>query len=226
MRIVWISHTANWEGAEQSLAEAVQGLSKKQIDLHVIVPWQGKLVSVLEEIGVTVHVIYHPWWVNELKHGLHPIKRLFQYVKATLKLIQLLKHIKPQLVVTNTLVIPCGAFASKLLGITHVWYIREFLKEDHGLTLQLGRKFSLFLVDWLSKSVIVNSVAVFNKSKKNICEAKIKIIYPAVEISNKINSSTKLKLDKTRSFHVALIGRKAPGKRQEDAIKALSLIHI
>ena len=83
---------------------------------------------------MAVAILSHPWWIKELKDGANPVKRFSQYWGATVAIAKLLQHIKPDLVVTNTIVAPCGAFASKFLGIPHVWYIHEFLEEDHGLT--------------------------------------------------------------------------------------------
>lgn len=227
MKIAWVSHGASLEGAEQCLIEAVKGLSEKGQEVHVIVPSDGKLVSILEGIVASVRVVPHPWWVNEFKGDLHPIKRIFYYLRATLSLIKILKQMEPQLVVTNTIVIPCGAFASKLLGIPHVWYIHEFLEEDHGWTFEFGRRLSLFFVSWLSKIVIVNSNAVYERFKRDIHEAKMKVVYYAVENSQEKGVDTSAKLAKNKNsnvFYVTLVGRKAPGKRQEDAVKSLSIL--
>ena len=223
MKIVWISHDSQLEGAERCLLEALVGLVNKCEEIHVIVPRDGKLVP--EIIGTTkfVHHIPYSWWTTTQREKIDLIDKSKQYISTTLKFIRLLKLLQPDIVVTNTLTIPWGAFAAKTLGIKHIWYIHEFLKEDHGLMFELWEPLSLFLVDKLSDRLIVNSQAVFNKFSRYINQSKLRKALYSVDIPNVAELIDLWERDKN-IFYISLIGRKAPSKGQKEAIEALAYL--
>jgi glycosyltransferase involved in cell wall biosynthesis len=223
MKIVYISHGSTLEGAERCFVETVKGLSKKGVEVHVIVPMQGEIVTALEGMTASISVNPLPRWIEEFHDSRNPLIRWHQYLKAILGLRRLLIQICPDLVITNTIVMPCGAFAAKLLRIPHIWYIHEFLEEDHGWRFEFGRKLSLWFIDKFSKSIIVNSQAVFKRFSQDISSDKLFVIYQSVEITTRPDLKSDLQKD-DKYFHLLLLGRKASSKGQEDALKALSIL--
>jgi glycosyltransferase involved in cell wall biosynthesis len=223
MKIVYISHGSTLEGAERCFVETVKGLSNKGVEVHVIVPMQGEIVTALEGMTASISIKPLPRWIKEFHDSSNPLIRWYQYLKAILGLRKILIQIHPDLVITNTIVMPCGAFASKLLKIPHIWYIHEFLEEDHGWRFEFGRKLSLWFIDKFSKKIIVNSEAVFKRFSQDISSAKMSVIYQSVEITNKPDLKSNLQKD-NRYFHLLLLGRKTSSKGQEDALKALYIL--
>lgn len=137
--------------------------------------------------------------------------------------MKILRKLKPDVVITNTVVIPCGAIASRLTNIPHVWYIREFLEEDHGWNFEFGRQFSVCCINTLSQRVIANSETVRQRYSDRILPSKISVVYNAVNIEKEFTPNTQIqKQDKT--FYIALIGRKTLGKGQKDAIEAIKIL--
>jgi glycosyltransferase involved in cell wall biosynthesis len=223
IKILLLSHGSNLEGAERSLLEAVQTLVNLGEDVHVVVPSAGILVQKLREANATIHFLATPWWVTEFRGQSSIIERLYEYVKAVLKLVKILRKLKPDVVITNTVVIPCGAIASRLTNIPHVWYIREFLEEDHGWNFEFGRQFSVYCINTLSQRVIANSETVRQRYSDRILPSKISVVYNAVNIGKEFSSYTPIeKHDGT--FYVALVGRKSPGKGQKEAINAIEIL--
>jgi glycosyltransferase involved in cell wall biosynthesis len=222
MKILLISHGSTLEGAERSLFEAVQELTKKGEDVYVVVPVQGKLVEKLRGTISSIYILHTPWWIKEFRGHSSLIKRFYEYAKTILKLLLLLRRIRPDVVVTNTIVIPCGAIAASLLGIPHVWYIREFL-EDHGWHFEFGRQLSLRCINLLSQKVLVNSQAVYEKFSSDILSSKLRVVYNAVDVIKDSSELAPIKKEND-TFYVVLIGRKAPGKGQKDAIEAISIL--
>jgi glycosyltransferase involved in cell wall biosynthesis len=223
MKILLISHGSTLEGAERSLFEAVQELTKKGEDVYVVVPVQGKLVEKLRGTISSIYILHTPWWIKEFRGHSSLIKRFYEYAKTILKLLLLLRRIRPDVVVTNTIVIPCGAIAASLLGIPHVWYIREFLEEDHGWHFEFGRQLSLRCINLLSQKVLVNSQAVYEKFSSDILSSKLRVVYNAVDVIKDSSELAPIKKEND-TFYVVLIGRKAPGKGQKDAIEAISIL--
>jgi glycosyltransferase involved in cell wall biosynthesis len=227
MKIVWVSHSGMFlGGAEICLVEAIKGLHAKGIEVQVVLPERGSLVGVFEDVGVNVHVIPYIRWVKPAPiEGLRDrIERLRQHrrknIPAAKALVRLLRVIKPDLVVTNTVTIPVGAIAAKWVKIPHVWYIHElFGKESHDIHLDFGRYLSMYLIRWLSKRIIVNSRSVMSIYSKYLPVAKLRCVYCATEVPSQIENRKS-----NREFKLVQVGMLSVGKRQEDAIRSLSLL--
>jgi len=223
MKIVWLSHGSSLEGAERCLIEAATSLASKGVEIHLIVPSPGEMIPMLENIVASITVIPHPRWIKEFKDSRFPPKRLYQFSKATAQIIKFLKQVKPDLVITNTIVSPCAAMAAKFLKIPHIWYIHEFLEEDHGWNFEFGRNLSLRIVSNLSQQIIVVSQAVLERFRDEIPASKMTVVYGAVEKYNQLSEFCEVK-KADNIFHIALIGRKSPSKGQQDAVRALSIL--
>jgi len=219
MKIVWVSHSESLAaGAELCLWEGVNGLVAKGCELNVVVPGAGRLSERLTEIGVPVTVIPYRWWLHA--YFRLPVRRLCRNLAATNRLTAIFHQIRPDVVISNTLAVPVGAFAARRAGIAHVWYIHEFGLEDHGLKFDFGSTLSLRLIARLSERVLVNSRAVFDKFRHVISEPKLRLIYYAVEIRALPES-----IETERNpFNLCLVGRVCAGKGQADAVRALGLL--
>jgi glycosyltransferase involved in cell wall biosynthesis len=223
IKILLLSHGSTLEGAERSLLEAVQSLVSIGAEVCVVVPREGLLVQKLRETNAIVHFLSTPWWVKDFRGNSSIVKRFSEYAKAVFGMLIILRESKPDVVITNTITIPCGAIASKLVGIPHIWYIREFLEEDHGWSFEFGRQFSVFSVSILSWKVIANSEAIRKRYSDRISSSKIEVVYNAVSIDQDFPLDSPInKIDGI--FYAALVGRKSPGKGQKDAIDAVTIL--
>ena len=217
MRVVWISHSESLSaGAELCLWEGARGLAAEGHEVRVVVPAPGRLAERLQSVNVAVTVIPYRWWMHA-RFRL-PFRRLCRNVPAARRLARLLRQLRPDVVITNTLAVPIGAFAARWAGIPHVWHIHEFGLEDHGLAFDFGNFLSLSCINRLSNRVIVNSRAVFAKFRPRIPESKLRLIYYAAEIAGPLEQVEAGK----DPFRLSLVGRICPGKRQEDAVRAVS----
>jgi glycosyltransferase involved in cell wall biosynthesis len=223
IKILWLSHGSTLEGAERSLLEAVQTLVNIGEDVHIVVPSEGLLVQKLQEINAKTHFLSMPWWVKEFRGSSNAVARFYEYARAILKLSRILMVLKPDVVITNTIVIPCGAIASWLVGIPHIWYIREFLEEDHGWSFEFGRQFSIRCVNAFSQRVIANSETVRKRYSDRILPSKISVVYNVVNVEKEFPPYAFIK-KRDGTFYVVLIGRKSHGKGQKDAITAMEIL--
>lgn len=208
-------------GAEFALLESVKGLKEKDVEIQVILPARRRLAGRLEAMGVPTSVFVYRPWVNGGVRFDQSVRHLLKERPVWNAISDFLRRTRTDLVVSNTLVSPAGAFASKWANIPHVWYIHElFGVTGHGIFFDLGDPLSLFLISRLSKRIIVNSRVVEREFQKRISPDKISQLYCAVEVPTRpqqIKSPRK-------SFELIKVSRLAPGKRQEDAIRALSLL--
>lgn len=220
MKIVWVSHTSGLSGAEICCWEAAKGLVSAGHEVHAILPTKGLLTERLEQSGVVVTIIPHVWWVH---HGTWPsvyyrVRRILRHLRDCRDVSRYLKQVKPDLVVTNTLAAPAGAFAAKWTGINHVWYIHEFGQEDHGLYFDLTTPISCYLIDKLSDKVIVNSRAVLDKFKGRLSPNKPRLVYYAVNVPSLAPNESR----KGETFELIIVGQLQAGKRQDEAVRAIS----
>ncbi len=91
-----------------------------------------------------------------------------------------LRDQRPDMVVTNTAVIPTPAIACGLVGIPHVWWLREFVTKDHGLRYALGENFSQRWIGRRSRLVVANSQAVQSHYSPPIDARKMRLVYPGI----------------------------------------------
>ena len=227
MKIVWIANVSIYGlgGAEAALLESVRGLVQRGVDIHVVLPFseRGDLVNLLESMGASVSVIYYTFWRGgPISYSSTTRLSTLRSIRGSSKVfLNYLRQIRPDLVVTNTLTAsPSAAFASRWLNIPHIWYIHEFASEDHGMRFFLGDSVSLFLINKFSKRVIVNSRAVRDEFQNWVPQDKLRLVYYAMVPPTQ---SKEIK-EENNTFRVILVGHMHPGKRQEDAIRAVSLL--
>jgi glycosyltransferase involved in cell wall biosynthesis len=222
MRIVWLSHGGDLSGAALAMRESVSALVDRGAELHVIVPWPGPLTEAVASVAQSVRVVPYTWWAGPRRRPLaERVRNLHHNIRmASSSLRPLLQELVPDLVVTNTLTIPAGAWAARLAGIPHVWYIHEFGRLDHGLRFDLGERASLALLRRLSRAVLVNSHAVRDHFQPWIPADMMRVVSYAVEVPT-LSPPVPLTRE-PRPFSLILVAYKSPGKRQEEALQAVA----
>jgi len=203
------------------MIEGVKGLRALGVDCHMVLPWNLPVASPWLELEAPR--IYAPveWWSYPADLSFAMRTRLMARVaSSTAILARRLRAIAPDLIITNTSVTPVAALAARLLGVPHIWYIHEFGREDHGLNFALGRTLSVRAIAALSARVIVNSRAVGAHFADLLSEAKTRLLYSGVEVP----AAAAVEPREGKTFRLVIVGSLSPGKRQEDAIRALSLL--
>lgn len=218
-----VSHGSTLNGAERAFFETVKALSLRGYDLYALFPYEGPIIEMclpfLKKHYITNEV--EPWWLCRKKLTfLQKIKRLFVLLKNIWINYKYIKLIDPDVVITNTLTIPCAAIGSKFAKKKHIWYLHELGDEDHGFHFFLGKRVSFRMINSLSQSVFLNSHFLDSKFERFIEQNKRSVVYQPVEFTDTVPSN-KASDD---SLRLILSGRFALGKGQLDAIKALNIL--
>lgn len=228
MKIAMLSHSPDLGGAELCLVEAARGLQARGHRVHVFVPRCGELVSLLQEADVAVSIVPEPWWLHSTSPRRHPavafarlVWHTFLQVWAYPRLVLCLRTVRPDVVVSNTVTIAAGAAAAKTLGLPHAWYIHELGFQHHALAFDYGSAFSYRLMSCLSDVVIVCSQTVLREYAHHVPSDKLRLIYAAVECGGMPTPGR----PSEASLNLLLIGQLRPEKRQEDAVRALRILH-
>lgn len=222
MRLIFLSHGNNLNGAERCLAEAVRGLTDEGHDVGVLVPSEGDLARVLRTFGATVVIVPHRWWVH---HGCtrltwrQKVKNCAHHFVDANRIRRVIRGMNPQILITNTFTIPAGALAAKFGRIPHVWYLHEFGKQDHNLVFDLGPRFSFWFINRMSAKVIVNSQSVYRFFQEHIPSTKLSLVFYSVDIT-----LPQIQASLPSGFNVVMAATIAPGKRQHEAIEAVHIL--
>jgi glycosyltransferase involved in cell wall biosynthesis len=225
MRILFLSHSADLGGAEITLLEAAQALSPHH-EIHVVLPGDGPLTARLAPVAASVATVPAMWWVTG--NSLSRLRRFrlvgrlsLSSVNTVRRLFPIIRRLQPDVVITNTIVIPQGAVAAKLARVPHVWFAHEFGEEDHGLYFILGRALSLRLMGATSSRLLACSEAVASNLRRSIEARKIRTIYAAVDVREPRET---LRQARDTPLRLLLLGRLHPHKGQEEAIRATALL--
>lgn len=218
MNIVFFSHSSDKYGAELFLLETLTCLkeSRENLELTVITPTEGPLISELEKIKVRYRVYPYKWWVGQKKFTYKKIRNVLNILAAWM-IAKKIKKLKPNIICTNTITTNVGAFVAYFLEIPHIWFVHEFVGKGQDLKFDLGDKWSYGFMNKRTDKVITNSKTCYDFYAENIDKEKINWLY------NKNMRVSKNQLNKARndSFKCIIVGSINKNKNQELAIDAI-----
>ncbi|MFN3707843.1 glycosyltransferase family 4 protein [Microcella sp.] len=236
MRVLFVNHSSapdHLGGSERSLFRLIDEWLERNPALEpqfVTKAPKGLVVAELEQRGWPYRMVPFTGWAVP-PHDAHPDQVAYFAQRnnaATLEIAELIDDFQPDLVVTNTVVAPWGAFAAAICGVPHAWMVREYGDLDHGLVYTQGREATLTDIGVLSVAVFANSEAVRDHLAPFIPTEKLSIVYPVVDRDALDRASTEFAPDipaaPPRTLLVTVVGRLAPSKGQWRVIDALGVL--
>jgi len=225
LRVCFFSHSSLLAGAERSLLELVTGLIRDYgVTCAVFLPSDGPLIEKLEKTGASTFTYKYDWWCG-LNSSATSQKawRFINSFKTTLENIkEEVEKINPDIVFTNTMVIPWGAMVASRLNKPHVWFVREFGVLDHGLEFYLPFLEVLNSIRDSSNIILTNSTAVRKTLFGNTPGSNILTISPYIDIPlNTLLGDKDVYYRKRDAIKLIIVGTISEPKRQEDAICAV-----
>jgi glycosyltransferase involved in cell wall biosynthesis len=247
MRVILVSHASGFHGAEHilyNLSLVLKDLVReRKIERSVVVlPKYGELARRLEDV-VDFKVIPMSWWVaprvqfysdlGNLSYILSANPYLFLFLSSllipfsALSLSRFIKKFGGDLIWSNSVVNPCGAFSSAILRKKHIWHIHE-VYGDINLFFLTKKIFDIAYALSSRLVCVSNFVAKNLFPKKKINDEKISVIYnsPSPErekilmevfqrkISGKISEK-----EKGKEKIIGVIGKISQQKNQIFAVK-------
>lgn len=174
LSVCFFSHSSQLAEAERSLLEMISELIRNHgVICTVVLPEDGPLKEKLAEVGASTLIINYSWWCdsNILPDG-GLSSRLDGNFKELLEQIrERLIKINPDVIITNTMVIPWGAITASLIGKPHVWFVHEFSEMGLHFYLQVQRVLEIIQessnIIMLTNSDTVKQIFVKNDSVYN-----------------------------------------------------------
>jgi glycosyltransferase involved in cell wall biosynthesis len=247
MRVVLVSHASGFHGAEHilyNLSLVLKDLvrERKIESLVVVLPKYGELARQLEGV-VDFKVIPMSWWVaprvqfysdlGSLSYILSANPYLFLFLSSllipfsVLALSRFIEKFGGDLIWSNSVVNPCGAFSSAILQKKHIWHIHE-VYGDVNLFFPTKKIFDIAYALSSRLVCVSNFVAKNLFPNKKINDEKVSVIYnsPSPErekilmevfqrkISGKISEK-----EKGKEKIIGVIGKISQQKNQIFAVK-------
>jgi glycosyltransferase involved in cell wall biosynthesis len=226
MRLLVANHGVGLRGgAERCVLELASALQADgRVTPIVTVPFEEELSTALEAAGIDFRVMPTPTWLvdespplpSDPLRAARRVKRAVRATKAS-AWVALLRELRPDVVMSSTTFSPTAALASWRVGVPHVWWVHEFMTLDHRRNYVIGERLSQRAIGRLSVRVVANSGAVARHYSPPIPESKIRVCRCGVEQAT--DSPNVLAPGELR---LLLLGRKAPGKGCDRAIRAIA----
>jgi len=129
LRICFFSHLPDLGGAERSLLDLVTQLIEDHgAQCTVVVPGDGPLILRLEAAGAQVIRTEYQWWcaAEEVSEGEARSRLSDSFARLREEILPLLEDLEPDVICTQTIVVPYGAWAAAEFGKPHIWNLREY----------------------------------------------------------------------------------------------------
>ncbi|HOP47870.1 MAG TPA: glycosyltransferase family 4 protein [Desulfobacteraceae bacterium] len=240
MKVAFITHYTHLYGANRSLLNLIDGLSKYKVSAHVVSPGEGDMAKILQDRGVPVAIMPIQRWMSKRPSSKEPLRWIFLYalwLRNVLRrfyrnfrllpaLAQQLREWEIDVIYTNSSVIPIGALAAWKLRLPHVWHMREFSDLDYDIYPDWGTSIFRRIIG-SADALISISEAVSSHLLNGVANERVHIIYNG--IASEADFDRFYKMSQTKSRHkehytFALVGLIHPNKGQETAIRALAIV--
>ena len=234
MKVLMVSHENNLGGGAKSLLGLIDQFKKNQgIQIVVFVPKFNEKTStpsLIDELKKRkIPFLYERayWWMypqQNRKNILIHHKDLIKVFTSFLTCLRIRKKIinhKFDIIHSNSSVTPIGMFLSKLCNIKHVWHLREFGKEDHGLEFVLNKKLSLFMMKKNTNKFICISKSINQKYSQLFGDDMCKVVYNGIESKK---DYVEPRIAKNQDYKLLISGRIKESKGQIDAVKAVNVL--
>lgn len=222
--ILWLSHETDLGGANKCLLEYLQVLHGHGYRITLLVPGKGAFSEAAAEFVEDIHEVYGYQWIRDTRLPARPLillKRMWRNVGAVLRLLRIVRRVKPDYVATNTVTMPTAAVAAKIGFRKHVWFIHEFGEEDHGYRIFCGFSRGARLINWLSEKVVFNSEAIGKKYEAFVPRQKRFLAHNPVLIEETYLAPLHRQASTTEVLHAVILGQIAPSKNQMEALQAI-----
>jgi glycosyltransferase involved in cell wall biosynthesis len=224
LRVLFVSHTAELNGAEKMLLLTLQGLNREKFAPLLVVPRPGPLIQEAARAGIRSAVVPAKWWLTTKgRVWTQPLAWLWN-IPSVMRLKRLVRREAVGLVFTNSVGNFGGAVAAKLARVPHIWSVHEILSgRERLLSFALGGRMLVRLICGLSEAVIVNSAATAKAFGRR---AGVRIVPNGLDpgrAAGRRDEKLRARLGFERKHKIlGLVGKVTPDKGQREAILALA----
>jgi glycosyltransferase involved in cell wall biosynthesis len=236
LSVAFFSHSSELGGAERSLLDLIRGLTSRGIICNIIMPYRGPLTDKLLACGSGIFIpdessqMSEGWWWADTAGDLTCDKLSETMDEVEKVLLPELRALAPDVIYSQTIVSPWGAFCAERLGVPHAIAAREYGELDHRLIFALGFDRSMKALYESSEAVFCVTEDVWltlfapdTLTKADVVYSGVAIPSHGAELSvNTINQHQEVLTN--HKFKIGIFASVAPGKGQLDLIRACILL--
>ena len=203
---------------ELSTIEGSRALAARGHEQHVVLAADGP-VAALAAGHATVHVVAHnPWSRNGVRTTARWVGH--DVAVALRRMTALLRAVRPDVVITETMSQPTGALAAAVTRTPHVWFLHGVPNPVHPYARPVaGTWATMHLVGILSERVLCVSEAVRRDAERWIPRERLRVVRYAAELEPVVPAPRP-----DQRYRLIVVGVMSRGKGQHEAIEALRLL--
>jgi len=233
-KVLVFSHSPHFYGAEQSLLLLLQSMDRNKYESVVVLPKafdenNNYFAKKLQE--AEIRLLFAPffgYWINPGDESTRLRGFLTGCANAKMAADLIITE-QPDIVYTNTIVTISSAIAARMLGVPHIYHVREILK-DHPLKAPVSIAAAFKIIETLSDGIVVNSRATAEQFDGIATSAKVRVIYNAVDINafDQVERKGKLRAElglEEKTAIIAIIGAVHAHKNHLEVVRAFANLY-
>lgn len=200
-----------------------------KVEPHFIIRRPLKnMPKALRRRGWPYSALYYTNWSNRNPDTFRRAEDIYRNAlfntKAVFDIEKIITELKPDLVMTNTIVSPWAALAAHYQQVPHIWFVREYGDIDHRHIFEVGKEKMLQDIGTLSALVVTNSKTLAKHIGQYIDPAKITPLYTPFNLEKlrrQGDQKAKNPFKRPDSLKLVITGRIAPSKGQDSLAEAV-----
>lgn len=226
MKILFITHYAQYYGANRSLVNMIEGFMALNYEMKVIVPNVGEVTEALAKINCAYEVVpFYPFVYREMRPSFfRRKKRSRENDIALIRLKQIAKEFQSECIYSNSSVFDLGFRLAKEEKLPHIWHIREMAELHYNYKFYPNKE---YFVSALKETDLI--IAISKAIGETILEKNdindYEVVYNAVFSREQFKGlNTANKLDATTTVFT-VVGMLHPSKQQAKIVKAFAKLN-
>lgn len=222
IKILYITPSADLYGSDVCLKEMVKRLDRERFLPFVVLPYKGDLFAELSRLkGVKIEILDLAVMRRKYMHPLRFFIFVWKFFLSSLKLYQLVKKNKIDIIHSNSSMLQVGGVAAFCASKPHVWHVREITLRPKILNILL----SIVLSKLSTRILCITKAVKDSYISLDGFKKKAEVLYDSLDLApypRRINSQT-LKKElgiEDGSWVVGMVARINFWKGQQVLLKA------
>lgn len=183
--VVFSSNVDKW-GAERSVCSMCEGLKKRGYDVLVIIPREGEIISILEEIGIDYLVLPFTVWVYSQKQKMKLVRIMRWFMQEMFRTRHIILEVKrleynPILVYSSTVLFGTGVYCANRWKVGHIHHFRENI-DAFGYKFYLGYNLTMRYIRKHTSHIICTCEAIKEHYIEYLGKAPITVVNNGVPL--------------------------------------------
>lgn len=223
MKVLYITHCTGMAGANRSMYQMIMELRESYgVEPYVLLPYENLPQRNLKDYLTESNIEYKECNIVYFKRESYTTETRLNYVYYLREIESLAESLKPMgfdLVHSNSSVMDFGGYISRVLGVKHIWHLRDFGELDYNLHSIWGELYKRATYRNGDDFIAISDV-IKRYFSKCIHEDKIHTIYNGIKQSD--NAPLADHENETVQFICA--GVICEAKNQMEIIKAVDIL--